>query len=153
MEKKTMKEKMKEVSSLFGACEFKKFNYLEYYQRNVYGNYHLNIEYQTVGGIDITKETIEEVPLEVNITNNGIYPSGYRVNFNGEGYLDGNLIISNHAVISEGKHTLLVKGANTEEQFEFFISKNQYQIDEKYQLLETTNILVNEEYIGGLKLS
>lgn len=139
-------KKMQKVSSLFGECEFIEMNYLEYYQRNLFGNYHIKLQYQTVGGIDIFKEVNQEVPLQININDNGIYPNGYRIIFNGEGYLDGNLIVSNHQVKNDGKHTLVIKGANTQKEFNFYISKNQYEYQDKFNELEIKNVKVNEDY-------
>lgn len=139
-------EKIKNVSSLFGLCLFNGKEYLEYYQRNLYGNYHLSIKYQTVGGIDFIKELERRVSLDVNINNNLIYPSGYRIIFNGEGYLDGNLILSNHQVNNPGKHNLVIKGTNTTKEFDFYISNNQYQFVDKYNDLELMNISKNEEF-------
>lgn len=145
--------KLKEVSSLFGDCYFIEKKYLEYYQRNAYGNYNIELKYQTIGQIKFTKSIIEEVPLEVNINNNNIYPNGYRVNFNGTGYLDGNLIISNYAVNSDGKHILVVSGANTQEEIVFYVSNEQIQFTDHYFDGELINLKPDEEFSVSYELN
>lgn len=145
--------KLKDVSSLFGDCQFIEKEYLEYYKRNAYGDYHLKIKYYTKGLIRFQKELIEEVPLQININNNNIYPNGYRLRFNGEGYLDGNNIISNHAVINDGKHQLVIKGANTEATFEFYVSSDQYLFDDSYCDDDLINVNVGKDFSVFYKLN
>ena len=146
-------EKLKNVYSLFGKCQFKEKEYLEYHQRNVYGLYHIDTFYLTNGGIEFINEIEEEILLEVNITNGMIYPNGYRIIFNGEGYLDGNLILSNHAVINDGNHKLLIKGVNEEKEFDFYVSNKQYQFIDRYNDYEAKNIKINENFIISFEVN
>lgn len=141
-----LNNKVKEVSSLFGDCIFVSKKYHDYYQRNAYGNYDIDLEYQTNGKIAFQKTIQEEVALEININNNQIYPNGYRLNFNGTGYLDGNLIIPNHPVTVDGFHTLEVVGVNTQTKIDFYVSTNQLAIVDKYFNDELINIKPNEKF-------
>ena len=67
-----------------------------------------------------------EVPLRANVSEGGIYPCGYRLQFTGHGELDGKTVLNNHVLDREGSRRLILtdnSGKKTE--INFTVSKAQ----------------------------
>ena len=111
--------------SIFGAVSFSKKEYNDYYTPGFFGIYNVDLCYKTKGDIGFKINVIENIPLECNIKDNVIYPSGYRIIFNGDGMLDGNQVLSNYQVKEEGRHELLITGNNNNKKIIFFVNHNQ----------------------------
>ena len=94
----------------------------------VYGEYKVDIKYETVGGIVYNHLSIYNIEKEANVFEGGIYPLGYRLRFTGKGYLNGEMIYSNYQLSNEGTQVLELIGANGEsEMITFEVSKNQIE--------------------------
>ena len=102
------------VTSLFGKCEYKEIKYDIDYNKMVYGYYPYTVEYLTPYKASIFYKGDRRVNLYTNVYDNGIYPSGYRLDFNGNASLDGKSIAMNYPVYGEGSHTLTIVGSNDE---------------------------------------
>lgn len=117
--------------SLFGACSLNDVSFSPYLDYQVYGEYNVSMNYNTIGGIDYTHLSIYNIEKEVNVVSGGIYPLGYRLRFTGKGYLDGKMIYNNYQLSTEGKHVLELIGANGEgEQISFEVNKNQIEFND-----------------------
>lgn len=139
-------EALNNIYSLYGKLEVENKDYNEYYNRGVYGDYNINILYKTKSNIKYNRSYVESIPLDINFRDQMIYPTGYRVLFNGEGYLDGNGIVSNYAITEEGKHTLVIKGANKESTFIINISNSQMEFSDYNRMVFSKEVNSKELY-------
>ena len=125
-------ERDEQLFSLFGKCDEVDISFEPFLDYQVYGDYSTNIKYKTRGGVYFEIESKYVVPEEVNVTDGGIYPVGYRLLFTGKGYLNGQYIINNYQIVNSGEYLLELIGANGE------VKSIEFHVDEK-QIVFTEN--------------
>ena len=149
---RTTYSKDNSLMSLFGETKLIKETFNPYLDYQVYGDYDCNLDYETLGGINFSLKRVLTIDYECNLVDGGIYPSGYRVNFTGKGFLDGNQIITNYQLVDSGKHTLVLRGVKGEEKtINFEVSPK--QIDFKDYQKRESDVFVNLGDNLNLKLS
>ena len=99
----------------------------------------------------------------VNIINNGIYSTGSRLYFFGNGVLDGATITSGYQLNNEGKHQLSITNIQGEkEEFTIYVVDNYYHTNMDINMETTYTInhgdklfleLKSSKIITGLSLS
>lgn len=123
---------LEDVKTLYGKATIVNNSYLEYYDENIFGTYHLEVEYKTSYDIPFLINSDVIIENEVNVIDGLIYPSGYRLDYNGYGELDNINIVNNYPVNKEGKHTLILKGVNTNDKIvTFYVSNDQIDFSNK----------------------
>lgn len=114
------------INNLFTIIPLTNTIYYPSFNPLVYGRYDVDYYYD-----DFKVSGIIHVPFEANVSEGFIYPLGYRLLFTGNGYLDGELIVNNHAVQKSGNHQLKLYGCDGEEKIiNFKIDKDQIPFSE-----------------------
>ena len=140
-------ERGEKLFSLFGKCDEMDVSFDPFLDYQVYGEYIANIKYRTKGGVDFEIKTKYVVPEEVNITDEGIYPVGYRLLFTGKGYLNGQYIINNYQIANSGEYLLELVGANGEvKSFSFFVDEKQINFIENNNIVCDIEINKNQKF-------
>ena len=123
------------LNSIFGPVMQIKKEYSDYFKEGSYGLYYATITYKTKGGVSFNLKIDENYPLECNIQNNIIYPVGYRIIFNGEGVIDGNVMISNYQIKDIGSHLVEINGNGKKETFNIYVDHNQKSLSNNPRLI------------------
>ncbi|HEY8395622.1 MAG TPA: hypothetical protein VIK96_02485 [Bacilli bacterium] len=147
-------ESPKTVKSIFGEAELLEVVSEPFFNPQVHGDYERVYYFQTVHGLNFNVKRTERVDLRVNVTNNGIYPSGYRLQFTGYAELDGNSVLNNHFLETEGSHRLVLTdnaGNNTE--INFTVSKSQIIFSETADTVWDFETQFGEPFFLELSLS
>ena len=84
-------------------------------QYKAFGNYE-SIDVFKLGNISFHFKRKDEVRLQVNVLKNDIYEPGYKIEFNGTGFLNGEEINSGFIVDKIGKYLLAIYGINNEKE-------------------------------------
>lgn len=129
---------LKSLKSIFGNVNLIKKEYQDFYKQGTFGLYDVSIKYQTKAGIEFSIDKQENIPLETNIRNNMIYPSGYRILFNGEGEIDGNIMLSNYQLKDDGIHEVTIRGNNQIKRYTIYVDHNEKQLN------NTTSLVIND---------
>lgn len=140
-------ERGEKLFSLFGQCDEMDVSFDPFLDYQVYGEYITNIKYRTKGGVNFKIKTKYVVPEEVNITDEGIYPVGYRLLFTGKGYLNGQYIINNYQIANSGEYLLELVGANGEvKSFSFIVDEKQIDFIENNNIVCDIEINKNQKF-------
>ena len=123
------------IYSIFGIVFQTKKEYNDYYKEGSYGLYEATITYKTKGDISFKLKLNENYPLECNIKNNMIYPVGYRIIFNGDGMIDGNVMISNYQIKDEGIHEIEINGSGRKMTYTIYVDHNQKTLSNSPELV------------------
>lgn len=113
--------RLNSVSSIFGYVTLIKKDYDKFYTAGSYGIYNVSINYKTKGNISFSLNINENYPLECNVKESIIYPSGYRIIFNGSATIDGNSVLSNYQLKEDGTFNLQIE----DKKYELKVNHNQ----------------------------
>ena len=137
--------------TLFGEVTPFKEEVSPHLDYQVFGTYNFKLYFETVGGINFEIDTKFNVPFEANVISGGVYPVGYRLSFTGKGYLDGNQIITNYQLLDSGKHTLVLKGVDSEKTIEFNVTSSQITFNEQLKRYSDISLVLGDNL--NLKLN
>ena len=84
-------------------------------QFKIFGNYE-SIDVFKLDNVSLFFKRKDEVRLQVNVLENDIYEPGYKVEFNGTGFLNGEEINTGFIVNDIGKYLLAIYGINNEKE-------------------------------------
>lgn len=147
-------ERDEELFSIYGMCKLINNTFDPYLDYQVYGEYIVNLEYETIGGIRFNINTTYNIEKEVNIKDGGIYPVGYRLKFTGKGYLNGQFIINNYQIGNSGEYLLELIGANGEiESIKFTVDDRQKMFSENYNGIYDLEVMKNQDFNLKINLS
>lgn len=124
------------VKTLMSNATLVSKNYEEYYDENIFGLYHLELEYKTDYDLSFLINTTVNIDPKCNIEDGMIYPAGFRLELNGYGILDNVNIVNNYPVMKEGKHTLTFSGVNKEDVKRYFYispSQTDFKVSSLYE--------------------
>ena len=110
------------VYTLFGKAELINEECESYFTDRVVGSYNFELTYRSINDLIFSKNVKQEIDLEVNVSEGMVYPSGYRIIFNGYGKLNDESVVSNHPIYNEGEYELYILGNNYESTINFIIS-------------------------------
>lgn len=134
-------------TSLFGPMVMINEKYTPLLDKSVYGTYTKNTSYITKGNINADFIETLTIPLEVNIQEGGIYPTNYKLQFTGKGYLNKQPIINNYSLSKEGKNTLeLVSCDGKIKTFNFYVEKKQINFSELSSRISDIEVIKNSDY-------
>jgi len=143
-----------DVFTLFGKANYLEDVSSESFNLQVFGRYERKLKYQNQFGIEFFINITSEVPLEVNVSDGGIYPVGYYLKFTGNGYLNDVKILSNYMLSSKGNYTLRLVGKDLEEYIiNFKVSDLQRNFYEDVVLEADLVVKKNEPYYLTFKYS
>lgn len=146
-------ETPKNVYSIFGKAELISEISEPFFDSQIHGVYEKSYDFKTPYDLNFTVKRNVTVPFRANVSNNGIYPNGYRLQFTGYAKLDGQNILNNHIVTKEGLHQLVLfdfTGNKTE--INFYISKRQLNFTESSVAVWDFEAIVNEPIFLELML-
>ena len=135
------------IESLYGRCSFKEIKYDTEFNKMIYGEYPFTIYMETPYNIEFSFDGKKDVALYTNVTNDMIYPVGYRLDFNGDAYLDGKKILMNHPVYDEGEHEFVINGLGSKTIIKFTINKDMMNFKE-YSLVNSDLSVECDEIIN-----
>ena len=92
------------VYTLFGKAELINEECESYFTDRVVGSYNFELTYRSINDLIFSKNVKQEIDLEVNVSEGMVYPSGYRIIFNGYGKLNDESVVSNHPIYNEGEY-------------------------------------------------
>lgn len=147
-------ETPKTVFSIFGKAKFISEESEPFFDPQIHGVYEKTFNFKIQSDLNFTVKRKVEVPFRANVSNNGIYPSGYRLQFTGYAKLDGQNILNNQIVTKEGLHQLVLfdlSGKKTE--INFYISKKQIAFTENSIFEWDFKATIKEPIFLELKLS
>ena len=109
-----------------------------------FGTYDLNVRYRYKDEEFITNYTYVIKP-DINVINGETYELGYVLRFNGDGYLNEELISNNYVLDKEGIYTLKVIGKNNELlMFTFSVKKIAIDISSDSSEVKNVSIINNK---------
>ncbi len=97
------------------------------FEKRYFGNY--NFKYR-LKNLEFTEDT--RIDFYATVKDKRIYPLSYKLDFNGEGFLNNERIYRNYTLEKEGRYELLVKGNGDERKLTFFVSDGQISYFDKY---------------------
>ena len=116
-----------DVDSYFEDLNFELENISPYFIRTMSGEYIATYKAEKLDGSFLHHTTKIVVKPFVNVINNGVYSTGSRLYFFGNGVLDGSTITSGYQLNSEGKHQLSIKNIQGEkEEYTIYVVDNYY---------------------------
>lgn len=143
-----------DVSSIFGSCEFLEEVSEEYFSNLIFGKYQRSLKYKNIYGLEFIIDFESVVQIEVNVTQGGIYPVGYRLFFTGNGYLNNTKILNNYELTKAGDYLLKLVGKDNEEyEVSFQVSDKQVYFEDDIFLNYDVITKKNEPYYLHLKYS
>lgn len=117
------------------------------YDENMFGTYKLICGFKTEN-LDLLYHLDHLVVENFNVKINEIYDTGFKLEFNGEGYLNGNKIENGYIINQEGKYTLEVYG-NKQIKREINFEIKHYKLS--YETLKKTNFETSDITIEAPK--
>lgn len=142
---KSVDEEM-QLYSILGRCKSLEKNFSPRLDKQVYGEYELQYGYTTIGGIDGKISFKYVIEKEANVSDGGIYPIGFRLRFNGKGYLNGEKIIDNYQIQNQGEYVLELVGSNNEKySITFYVSLSQIDFAENENRDSDMEVYSNEK--------
>lgn len=132
----------KELDGLPKRFTLQDIFYDDPYDPLVYGKYDLILDY----GEFIIKSQIE-VQKRCNVTNGYLYPTGYKLEFSGKGYLNGTEIYNNHQITTPGNYQLVLEGFNDKDIIDFVIDDMDIKFIEEDNKNWNIEIRKNQEFI------
>lgn len=143
-----------DVDSYFEDLNFKLENISPYFIRTMSGEYIATYKAEKLDGSILDHSTKIIVKPYVNIINNGIYSTGSRLYFFGNGVLDGATITSGYQLNNEGKHQLSITNIQGEkEEFTIYVVDNYYNTNMDINMETTYTINHGDKLFLELKSS
>jgi hypothetical protein len=143
----------KKVNTIFGEAELIEEEYLQVFDPLICGNYIKEFRFRTLHGLNFALRRTEKIEMRANVSNNNIYPFGYRLQFTGKAKLDGVYILNNHILSEEGAHSLILsdyEGEATE--INFFVSKKQISFLENQEFNWDLEVGIGEDFFLELAI-
>lgn len=147
-------ESPKTVRTVFGEAEFLEELSEPHFDPQVHGEYLKEFRFRSASEIFFSVFRKVEVPLRANVSEGGIYPCGYRLQFTGHGELDGKTVLNNHVLDREGSRRLILtdnSGKKTE--INFTVSKAQTEFRETVATVWDFEAEAGEPFFLELPLS
>ena len=129
------------VYTLFGKAELIENECDRFFNKNIVGNYEFQLTYKNINNLIFEKSINQEIRLETNVCEGMVYPTGYRIMFNGNGKLNGETVVSNYPIYTEGDYELCVDGSDYEKKIKFKIRNGIYENSDK--LYDSIDFFIN----------
>ncbi len=124
-----------ELNTIFGKAIYLEELTEPLFDKLIHGKYLRLLKYQNTFGTNFVIDYESTVPIEVNVTDCGIYPLGYYLKFTGRASLNNKTIANNYAITEAGSYTLKLENNLGEiETFIFNIDSNQVSFSEDFIL-------------------
>lgn len=131
----------------------KEIKYESGYDRSKFGVYDLFLDYDFF----TINSKIEVLPRST-VSNNNIYPKGYKILFSGVGYLNGIEIANNYSLDVDGDYELKLIGKDSERIINFSVYDmdiNYFEDDLKYwdyEIYPNQELQIDISYLGDLNI-
>ena len=153
--KEMYNNRLESLESVFGIVKLKKKEYYDYYVPGEFGSFDVVLKYETKAGINFDVSIKENIPLECNLRDKMIYPSGYRIKFNGSGLINGNSVLSNYQLKDDGTYEVEITGNNVIEKYTIYVNHNQGAMngDTNYVIDNYEELIKNEKFSVSFNLN
>lgn len=123
------------VKTVFGKAVILEKKEEYYFDPLICGNYPFEYLMEAKNGLEFSFKTLQTIPLEINVLENGVYPLGYNLRFTGKAYLNGEIVINNYPLNISGNYSLILKdnNNNNEKKINFTVSEYQRKISDQFQ--------------------
>ena len=140
----------KYITTLFGEANLISETSEPVFNPQIFGLYCLQYEFTNMNGNKFIVTRDVEVLREVNVIDNMIYPTGYKLKFTGYAFLNGKSIANNYSLDQSGEYCLELYGQNNElYEIKFFVQNDQIKFESldsnhwHYQLKENESFYLD----------
>ncbi|MDD4000394.1 MAG: hypothetical protein PHX62_05845, partial [Bacilli bacterium] len=138
---------------IFGEAELLEELSSPGFNPQIHGLYKIEYCFQTSEGIKFSVFKDKYVEMRVNVSNNNIYPLGYRLIFSGQAELDGKSVLNNQPLTEVGQHRLILTDySNQKTEIIFYISRIQLSFQETADLEWDLEVVESEEFFLELRV-